>query len=86
MAAMAQFERLGGTGVVAFVFYLRVQIVCTVLVTERAALCEEALDDPGVVGVRELATGERNVIVTVVGEDGDDLTRTATELVTSSPS
>lgn len=58
---MTQFGRLGGTGVVAFMFYLHVQIVCTVSVTERAALCEEALDDPDVVGARELATGERNV-------------------------
>lgn len=61
-------------------FQLVVQVVCTASVTEREALCTAALRVDGVVGVRELATGERNVAVTVVGEDGDDLTRIVSEL------
>ncbi|MUV57639.1 Lrp/AsnC family transcriptional regulator [Halogeometricum sp. CBA1124] len=61
-------------------YQLFVQIVCTAPIPERDCLCEEASGVDGVVGVRELATGERNVVVTVVGEDGDDLTRIAREL------
>jgi DNA-binding Lrp family transcriptional regulator len=61
-------------------YQLHVQIVCTAPVAARAGLVDEALAVPGVVGVRELATGDRNVVVTVVGEDGDDLTRIATAL------
>jgi DNA-binding Lrp family transcriptional regulator len=63
-------------------YQLHVQIVCTAPITERDTLSTAAMDVPGVVGVREIATGERNVVVTVVGKDGDDLTRIATELST----
>ena len=63
-------------------YQLHVQIVCTAPITDRDTMCTAAMDVPGVVGVRELATGERNVVVTVVGEEGDDLTRIATELST----
>jgi DNA-binding Lrp family transcriptional regulator len=61
-------------------YQLHVQVVCTAPIDRRSAVAQAALDVSGVVGVRELATGERNVTVTVVGEDGDDLTRIATEL------
>ncbi|WP_267643558.1 Lrp/AsnC family transcriptional regulator [Haloarchaeobius amylolyticus] len=61
-------------------YQLHVQIVCTAPVAEREAMSDAALSVPGVVRVRELATGERNVVVTVIGEDGDDLTRIATDL------
>jgi DNA-binding Lrp family transcriptional regulator len=61
-------------------YQLHVQIVCTAPVAERDALMEEVVDVAGVVGVRGLATGERNLVVTVVGDDGDDLTRIAAEL------
>jgi DNA-binding Lrp family transcriptional regulator len=61
-------------------YQLFVQIVCTAPINERDSLCTEAAGVSGVVGVRELATGERNVVVTAVGEDGDDLTRIASEL------
>ncbi len=61
-------------------YQLYVQIVCTAPIPDRGAMTDEALTVPGVVGVRELATGERNLVVTVVGEDGDDLTRIGSEL------
>jgi hypothetical protein len=59
---------------------LYVQIICTAPISDRSAMTDAALTVPGVVGVRELATGERNVVVTVVGEDGDDLTRIGSQL------
>lgn len=59
---------------------LHVQIVCTASIGERGAMSDEAMNVSGVVGVRELATGERNVVVTVVSSDVDDLTRIATAL------
>jgi DNA-binding Lrp family transcriptional regulator len=70
--ADVDYERAG--------YQLYVQVVCTVPVGERDDLCVRALSVPGVVGVRALATGERNVVVTVVGVDGDDLTRITTDL------
>jgi DNA-binding Lrp family transcriptional regulator len=72
--AVVDYERAG--------YQLHVQVVCTAPVAERDTLAAEALAVPGVVGVRGLATGERNVVVTVVGDDGDDLTRIVTELNT----
>jgi DNA-binding Lrp family transcriptional regulator len=70
--AVVDYERAG--------YQLHVQIVCTAPVAERDALVADALGVRGVVGVRGLATGERNVVVTVVGADGDDLSRIASEL------
>jgi DNA-binding Lrp family transcriptional regulator len=70
--ATVDYERAG--------YQLHVQVACTAPVAERDTLAADALGVPGVVGVRALATGERNVIVTVVGADGDDLTRIATRL------
>jgi DNA-binding Lrp family transcriptional regulator len=70
--ADVDYERAG--------YQLYVQIVCTAPIPERDSMSDAALEVPGVVGVRELATGERNVVATVVGEDGDDLTRIAAAL------
>jgi DNA-binding Lrp family transcriptional regulator len=61
-------------------YQLHVQITCTAEISDRDAACTEAMTVDGVVGVRELATGERNVEVTVVGRDSDDLTRIAAAL------
>jgi DNA-binding Lrp family transcriptional regulator len=70
--AEVDYERAG--------YPFHVQITCTAPIRDRAAVCERALAVPGVVGVRELVTGERNVVVVAVGTDGDDLTRIATAL------
>lgn len=59
---------------------LHVQVVCTARIPEREAMADAGLEIPGVVGVRELATGERNVVFTVVSTDRNDLTRIAAAL------
>ena len=61
-------------------FQLYTQIVCTAPIPEREELAREVLDVAGVVDVQEIMTGEQNVLVTVVGEDGDDLSRIGREL------
>jgi DNA-binding Lrp family transcriptional regulator len=61
-------------------YQLQVQISCTAPITKREELGEQALDVPGVVSVREIAAGENNLLVRVVAQDNDDLTRIATEL------
>lgn len=70
--AVVDYERAG--------YPLHVQITCTAPIRVRETASEAAVAVPGVVGVRELSTGERNVFVTVVGRDGDDLTRVASAL------
>lgn len=70
--AVVDYERAG--------YPLYVQIACTAPVRTREAASEAASAVSGVVGVRELSTGERNVLVTVVGQDTDDLTRVASAL------
>lgn len=61
-------------------FQLYTLIVCTAPVEEREKLAEAALEVTGVVEVQEVMTGEENVLVSVVGEDGDDLSRIGREL------
>jgi DNA-binding Lrp family transcriptional regulator len=61
-------------------YQLYVQVACTAPISRRGRLSAEALDVSGVVAVRELATGEENVLVSVVAEDNDDLSRIAGEL------
>ncbi|WP_224449122.1 Lrp/AsnC family transcriptional regulator [Haloprofundus salilacus] len=51
--------------------------ICSARVTQREELAEAALDIPGVVEVRTLMTGERNVHIEAVGVDNDDITRIA---------
>jgi Lrp/AsnC family leucine-responsive transcriptional regulator len=54
---------------------LRVLFVCTVPTTERTAYVERMLDIQGVVDVREMLTGRRNIHVEVVGTSTEDITR-----------
>jgi DNA-binding Lrp family transcriptional regulator len=56
------------------------QFTCTVPVSERAAIARETLALPGVVNVRELLAGQDNLLVTVVGENTDDIDRVARRL------
>lgn len=70
--ADVDYERAG--------YQLRVQVVCTAPITDRGGLARAALSVPGVVSVRELATGTENVLVGIVATDDDDLTRIAGEL------
>lgn len=55
-------------------------LICTAPIPEREALTEEALSVAGVVDVREIASGERNVLVTAVAEDSETLTTIASRL------
>lgn len=61
-------------------FQLHMQIACTAPIPQRECLAEQALEVLGVVAVREIATGEKNLLVSVVAKDNDDLTRIAREL------
>ncbi|WP_135851050.1 Lrp/AsnC family transcriptional regulator [Halorussus salinus] len=66
------FERAGGK--------LTNLYLCDVPVTEREARAHEARSIPGVVNVRTLMTGRRNLHVLAVGEDTSDLRRVARQL------
>jgi DNA-binding Lrp family transcriptional regulator len=70
--ATVDYERAG--------YPLRVLLSCTAPVPERGELAERAASVKGVVGVQEIATGEENLLVTVVAENTDGLTDIALEL------
>ena len=61
-------------------FQLYTLIICTAPIPQREELARQAREVDGVVSVREIMTGAENVHVTVVGEDGDDLSRIGREL------
>lgn len=71
-AAAIDFERAGDR--------LTNLYICTVPVSERKSLAREAASVPGVVNVRELMTGRRNLHVLAVGERTEDLRRVARTL------
>ena len=60
---------------------LRMLLFCTASITERGDLIPEILRIDGVVSVQELVTGDRNLLVTAVGESDGDITPVAQELV-----
>lgn len=49
--------------------------ICNVPISERESLAQEVSAIPGVINVRELMTGRRNLHVMAVGEDTEDLRR-----------
>lgn len=53
---------------------LRMLLFCTAPIPERGELIDDILEIPGVVSVQELVTGEKNLLVTAVGETDDDIT------------
>lgn len=53
---------------------------CTSRISERSDVAERVLEIPEVVEVTELMTGERNLLVNVMGADDDDITRIAEQL------
>lgn len=61
-------------------FPLQVLFVCTASIAEREALANETLGIEGVLNVRELMTGEKNVHIQAVGSSNDDITRIAHRL------
>lgn len=56
------------------------QFTCTAPIAERSRLVEAAFDIPGVLSIRELMTGQRNVVIEVVGGKQEDITRIAETL------
>ncbi|PSP81329.1 ArsR family transcriptional regulator [Halobacteriales archaeon QS_4_69_225] len=60
---------------------LRMLLFCTASIPERGDRVEEILDIDGVVSVQELVTGDRNLLVTAVGESDEDITPVARELL-----
>lgn len=53
---------------------------CTTKATDRSRFARRVLDIAGVVGVREVMTGQEDLQVTVVGEDTNDIRRIAQEI------
>ncbi|WP_224332682.1 Lrp/AsnC family transcriptional regulator [Haloprofundus halobius] len=56
------------------------QFVCTTPVSDREERVEEILSIDGILKVRTLMTGTRNLLVTAVGETSDEITDIAKEL------
>jgi DNA-binding Lrp family transcriptional regulator len=61
-------------------YQLHTMVVCTAPIAKRGEIAREAADVPGVVNVREIMTGDQNLLVEVVGIDGDDLSRITSDL------
>lgn len=53
---------------------------CTAPIPRRKSLGDQAREVPGVVQVREIATGEENLLISVVAENSDALTEAARSL------
>lgn len=63
-------------------YQLHTLVVCTAPIAERSEIARAAADVAGVVNVREIMTGDQNLLVEVVGTDGDDLSRITSDLNT----
>lgn len=61
-------------------FPIQVLFICTAAIAEREALIKKTLGLDGIINVRELMTGERNVHILVIGSSNDDITRIAHKL------
>jgi len=59
---------------------LYTKVICTAPIPERDRLADRAREVHGVIAVRAVMTGERNVYVNAIGTDHDDLDRIAEEL------
>jgi DNA-binding Lrp family transcriptional regulator len=60
---------------------LRMLLFCTAPIPDRGEIKDDILEISGVVSVQELVTGERNLLVTAVGENDGDITPVAQELL-----
>ena len=61
-------------------YQLKVVMRCSAPVPERTDLAQKARGIEGVIEVRELMTGRRNVEVTVVADEGEQITAAASAL------
>jgi len=60
---------------------LRMLLYCTASIADRGDLIPDILAIDGVISVQELVTGEKNLLVTAVGESDGDITPVAQELL-----
>lgn len=58
-------------------FQLRVVFVCTVPISDRQEMADEALGVEGVVEVTQIISGQENLWIEVVGTNGDEITSIA---------
>jgi DNA-binding Lrp family transcriptional regulator len=70
--ATVDYERAG--------YPLQVLLFCTAPIPDREEMAAAAVEIPGVVGIREIATGEENLLVTAIAENADELTEIARTL------
>ena len=61
-------------------FQFRDYFVATVPISQRREFADKALDVDGTIGVVEILSGRRNLLIESVSADSDDLTRVASEL------
>lgn len=61
-------------------YQLHVIFVCTVPVSDRRTIADDALGIDGVIRIIEILSGRDNLAVEAVGEDSDDLTEIASQL------
>lgn len=61
-------------------FPLHVMFICTAPITDREPLIKETLTIDTVVNVQELMTGQRNVLIEVVGRTNADITNAARKI------
>jgi DNA-binding Lrp family transcriptional regulator len=61
-------------------YQLHTMVVCTAPIEGREEIAKAAADVPGVINVREIMTGDQNLLVEVVGTNGDDLSRITSDL------
>ena len=62
-------------------YNLRMMLFCTASIAERGKLVPEILELEGVTSVQELVSGQRNLLVTVVGTTDDEITDVAQQLI-----
>ncbi|WP_396610229.1 Lrp/AsnC family transcriptional regulator [Haloferax sp. S1W] len=62
-------------------FPFKMLLFCTAPIPKRGEMIQDVLSIDGVVSVQELVTGEKNLLITVVGENDDDVTPVAQELL-----
>lgn len=61
-------------------YQLQTLIVGTAPIPDREKLARKALDIDGVIAVREVMTGQRNLHIEVIGRNDDDLSRIGRDL------
>jgi DNA-binding Lrp family transcriptional regulator len=62
-------------------FPFKMLLFCTAPIPKRGEKIQDVLSINGVVSVQELVTGEKNLLVTVVGKNDDDVTPVAQKLL-----